>query len=137
MSNKSNMEGIEVPFADLYKNFIKLKQGNLLSKSKFIIEKIVPKDIDTYMRQYFGKTDDDEAMNEEHVQQLICGELAKHIYETIDIKKENRGDVFAYKMEVLVLGMGELKHIIDYVVKSLTPEQIERIKNEVVQPPQQ
>ena len=137
MSNKSNMEGIDVLFADLYKTFIKHKQGTLLSKSKFTTEKTVAKDMDIYMRQYFGKTHDSEAMNGDHVKQLICGELAKHIYETIDIKKEDRGDVFAYKMEVLVLGMGELKHIIDYVVKSLTPEQIERIKNEVVQPPQQ
>jgi len=136
MSKKSNMEGFEVLFADLYKNIIKLKQGDILSKSKFTTEKIIPKDSDIYMRQYFDKMQGNEAMNEHHVQQLICNELAKHIYETIDIKKEDRGDVFAYKIEVLVLGMGELKHVIDFVVKSLTSEQIERIKNEVEIPPQ-
>jgi hypothetical protein len=113
----------------LYQKILKLKQKELLLKSKFITHYKIPKNEDLYMKQFFQPMDGKHAVNEFHLKKLICDDLANHIYENKRIIKKDEGEFVRYELELLVLNMGELKHIVDYIIKSISQEDIDKIKN--------
>lgn len=119
-------------YEELYRQLLKLKQKELLNNSRFIEEKQISKDQNSYITDYFTKSENSNSSTEPYIKKMVCDSLAEFILKTKEMSKTNIGNnTYVYKIDLLVLHMGELKHIIDYIVKSLTQEQIDKIKNEI------
>jgi hypothetical protein len=116
--SKVNLEGTHVPLEEVYHRILKFKQGKLLEQSVIHVRVEHPFSPNTQLPP------------EDLIEQDLNQEISKFIGRIIETKKDidDRRGVARFEKEALVLDMKEFKYIIDYIITTLTDEQIAEIR---------
>lgn len=107
---------------DILRSIQKFKQASLLNRSLLKCQHSLTKDI-----LEISSIDHDGIIREQFRQRLaqqIIGVTEEHI------QTEDYGDARVYSLEVLIFALEDLKHIVEYCVKEMPMESINKIKNQ-------
>lgn len=127
MNTNVNVEGIE-PHEELIKALINFKQGKIL-ENNFYTTKV------SYTREMMMGFDKDGMSQEvvvEKIKSNIIQQVSKEIYSKllpqIEKTEDKLNGFVEYSLQFLLIQPHELKHIIDYCVRTMPQQAIDEIR---------
>jgi hypothetical protein len=115
-----NLEGLEVN-QEILKAFKNIKQGSILESNYLQVQHVISKD----MLEHTSGFDFNELIKIEMAQRL-GNELIEKYKDSIEETKTHDGSKFS--LALLTMSSSELKHIVEYCIRTMPQNAIEEIR---------
>ena len=115
-----NMDGI-IPHDEILKTLKNFKQGSILESSYMRVQHVISSDMTAHL-----SPNDIKEISKREIIQKICSELLEKYKDSFEEEKVLFGTQLSLSM--IVMNSGELKHIVEYCIRTMPQLAIEEIR---------